>query len=468
MNKTVRTLGIFSIVMITVTSVDSLRNLPGTALFGSALIFFFCVAGLCFLLPSALVASELSSAWPKTGGIYVWVREAFGRKWGFLAIWCQWIENVIWYPTILSFIAGALAYVISPTLANDKYYLISVIILVFWGLTFLNLAGINLSAKFSEFSGMFGLVVPMLFIIILGIVWVAMGHHVQLKFAAHDLIPNLKDPDIIVSLTAIVLSFCGMEIATVHGQDVKNPHRTYPIALCIAVVFIFTTMLFGALSIAVIVPQQQLSLVSGIVQAFNNYFIADHMAWMTPVIAVCIIFGALAGVSNWIIAPNRGLLIAIKDINIAHTLQKENKCGAPSRLLFAQAIFVTLLALVYLLMPTVNSSYWVLTAMTAQVYMVMYILMFAAAIKLRYSQARHKRPFQIPGGKFVIWLVSGIGIVTSLFTIAIGFYPPHALDVGGLAHYEVVLVSGLIIMTCSPLIIMFIKHLIQSRRKKNV
>lgn len=466
MNQFTRRLGIFSIVMITITSVDSLRNLPGIALFGTTLISFFIIAGLCFLIPSALVAAELSSTWPKTGGIYVWVREAFGKKWGFLAIWCQWIENVIWYPTILSFIAGALAFIISPTLADNKYYLISVILIVFWSLTFLNMAGIQLSAKFSEYCGMLGLVIPMLFIIILGVIWIAMGNPMQIQFDWHTALPSFKDPTLFVSLTAIVLAFCGMEIATVHGQDVHNPHRTYPIALLISVLFIFATMLLGALSIAVIVPQEKLSLVSGIIQAFRQYFVADHVSWMTPVIAICIILGALAGVSNWIIAPNRGLMVALKDNNIAQQLQYENRNGAPAKLLLYQAILVTILAAVYLLMPTVNSSYWVLTAMTAQVYMVMYIFMFAAAIRLRHSHPEYKRPFKIPLGKFGIWVVGIVGILTSLFTIFIGFYPPVQLHVS-FENYEIVLVSGLFIMTCPPLIIIGIKHLYRKVIRSN-
>src|SRR6516164_3994438 len=101
-----KALSLLSLVMITVGSVDSIRNLPATALFGSSLIFFFILGAIFFLIPTALVSAELSSAWAKQGGIYVWVKEAFGEKCGFLAIWFQWIENVIWYPTILSFVAG--------------------------------------------------------------------------------------------------------------------------------------------------------------------------------------------------------------------------------------------------------------------------------------------------------------------------------------------------------------------------
>ncbi|MDX2345542.1 MAG: amino acid permease, partial [Legionella sp.] len=95
-------LTLFSLTMITVGSVDSIRNLPATALFGSQLIAFFILGAICFLIPTALVSAELASGWPKQGGVYVWVKEAFGQRAGFLAIWLQWIENVIWYPTMLA------------------------------------------------------------------------------------------------------------------------------------------------------------------------------------------------------------------------------------------------------------------------------------------------------------------------------------------------------------------------------
>ena len=117
-------LTVFSLTMITVGSVDSIRNLPATALFGSQLIAFFLLGALFFLIPTALVSAELASGWPKQGGIYIWVREAFGKRVGFLAIWLQWIENVIWYPTILSFVAGTVGYLIDPALAQNPYFLL--------------------------------------------------------------------------------------------------------------------------------------------------------------------------------------------------------------------------------------------------------------------------------------------------------------------------------------------------------
>lgn len=448
------TIGAFSIAMMTVTSVDSIRNLPAIALFGSPLIFFFLIGAFCFLVPSAMVSAELATGWSKTGGVYIWVKEAFGKKCGLLAIWFQWIENVIWYPTILSFIAGSIAYIFSPSLAANKYYLMSVIVATFWVVSLLNLRGIKLSARFSSVCGILGLIVPMSMVVLLGVVWVLMGQPLQIQFDLSAMAPNFHDPSILVSLTAIVLCFCGMEIATVHSQDVKNPKRDYPRALKFSVIFIMLTMLLGALAIAVTVSSNQLSLVSGISQSLQIYLNAYHMGWLTPVVMFLVLFGILGSLSNWIIAPSRGMQIALNDLKIFPSLVKENRFLVPTPLIIYQAVIVTLLAGVFLLLPSVNASYWILTAMTAQLYMGMYILMFAAAIALRYRRPEVERAYRIPGGKPGVWIVSGVGLVISVITIIIGFFPPQGLNVGSLWHYEAIMTIGLFLMSVPPFILL--------------
>src|SRR3990167_768624 len=111
---------LFSLVMLVVAAIDSIRNLPATALFGSSLIFFFLVSALFFLIPVSLVSAEFSSRFPNHGGVFHWIRHAFGEKIGMLAIWLQWINTMVWYPTILSFIAGTGAYLIDPKLAENR------------------------------------------------------------------------------------------------------------------------------------------------------------------------------------------------------------------------------------------------------------------------------------------------------------------------------------------------------------
>ena len=126
-------ISVLALVLLITGAIDSIRNLPATALFGSSLIFFFIFSAIVFLIPVALVSAELSSTWSEEeGGVYSWVRHAFGDNMAFFTIWLQWINTMVWYPSILLFIAGTLAYLINPELAQNKFYLISVILIVFW------------------------------------------------------------------------------------------------------------------------------------------------------------------------------------------------------------------------------------------------------------------------------------------------------------------------------------------------
>ena len=117
-------LSIFSLVMLITVSIDSIRNLPLAALFGSQLIFFFIVAAVVFLIPTGLIAAELTASNPDHHGVYDWVKKAFGQHCGFFAIWLQWINTLVWYPTTLAFIAGSLLYLINPHLASNRVLIV--------------------------------------------------------------------------------------------------------------------------------------------------------------------------------------------------------------------------------------------------------------------------------------------------------------------------------------------------------
>ena len=440
----------FSLIMITVGSVDSIRNLPATALFGSQLISFFILGALFFLIPTALVSAELASGWPKQGGIYIWVKAAFGKRTGFLAIWLQWIENVIWYPTILSFVAGTVGYLINPALASNPYFLWMVIVSSFWGATLVNLNGMNSSALFSNICALSGLLLPMSLIIGLGALWILSGSPLQVQFDFQSISPHWHDKSLWVSLTAIMMSFCGIEIATVHANDVENPQRAFPRALIYSVLIILSTLILGSLAIAVVLPHDNINLVAGIMQAFDAFFAKYHLLWFMPIVALMLVMGGLGGVSNWIIAPTKGLLVAAEDGNLPQWFQHANRKGAPSVILISQAVIVTILSALFLFMPSVNGSYWLLTALAAQLYMLMYLLMFAAAIKLRISAPDQPRPFRIPGGLIGLLFVAGVGSLGALTTLFVSFMPPADINVGNIVRYELTLVIGLLLMCLPP------------------
>jgi len=457
-----KVLGVFSLVMINVIAVDNLRSLTAGAEYGFALVFFYLLAALLFFIPSILVSAELATGWPTTGGVYVWVREAFGQRFGFLTIWLQWIYNVVWYPTIFTFIAGIFAYLISPSLANNKIFMLTVILSSYWGLTLLNCLGLKVSNLMSTLGAILGTIFPMILIAFLGFAWIYSGKHSQIQFTLHDFFPNLTHLNNLAFLTNILFGLMGMEMSAVHAGDVKNPERNYPRALFISTVIILATLVFACLAITIVVPGKELNLVSGLMDAFGIFFTAYHMNWFIPVIAVLIILGSLSGAAVWIIGPTRGLLVASQEGDLPRFLKKRNKKNMPVGILLTQGLIVTVLCTVFLIMPSVNSSYWVLSNLTAQLALLFYILMFAAAICLRYKHTHVKRAFKIPGGLVGIWLVSGVGILTCIGAIILGFLPPTQVAIGRVATYETILIVG-IIVCCLPPFILYAKNFVFRR-----
>ena len=167
MNGKSKSMSVFTMSMLTVAAVLSLRNLPSQAEYGYSVIFYLVAAAVCFFVPSALVSAELASAWPEEGGVYRWVKEAFGPKWGFVAIFMQWVENLPWFPAVLTFVASSIAYVFNPALATNRWFVLITIWVTLWLATFLNFRGVRLSAFLSSSGALAGTIVPGIAIILI-------------------------------------------------------------------------------------------------------------------------------------------------------------------------------------------------------------------------------------------------------------------------------------------------------------
>jgi amino acid transporter len=451
--KNAKKLGIFTLMMINIIAVDSLRSLPFSAAYGFSLVFFYLLATLVFFIPVSLVSAELATAMPNKGGIYVWVREAFGEQWGFVVIWLQWVYNVVWYPTILSFIAATIAFLIDPALAESKVFMLILVVGIFWAATLLNCFGMQLSSAISTVGALLGTLLPMACIIGLGLAWILQGKPIQIDFSSASFYPSFRDPQALSFLLALIFGLVGMEMSASHADEVDEPGRAFPRAIFYSTIIIILSLVLSSLAIAVVVPNHELSVVTGLLQAFHIFLVAFHIQWAEPIVATLIIIGGIGGVATWIIGPTKGLLVAAQDGNAPAFLAWTNRKGVPIAILMVQATIFTALCSVFLLMPTVSSSYWVLTAMTAQLAMFVYIALFAAALWLRYKRPHLNRPYTIPLGKLGIWLTCILGLLSCFITVGLGFLPPAQLSVGSIALYESILVLGMLLLSVPPLII---------------
>lgn len=444
-SSSAKTLSFFSLVMINVIAVDSLRSLPIGAAYGLSVISYYLIAGLLFFIPSALAAAELATRWPTTGGIYIWVKEAFGEKIAFIVMWLQWVYNIIWYPTIASWIAATLTYIFNPELINHPVYMTCTSLAIFWTATVLNFFGMRISGWISSIGAIFGTLIPMAIITLLGAIWIILKKPMAITFSIEQFIPDLSNINQISFVVALVFGLIGIEMSAIHAGDVKNPQKAYPRALFLSVIIILSSLIFASLAIAIVLPSQQLNIITGLVEAYAAFFKAFHLAWMTPILVIAIILSSISGVSAWILGPSRGLMIASKNTNLPKILCKTSKKNVPINLLLAQGGMVTILTLLFLLLPSISAAYWLLSALTAQLAVLSYVGLFAALIKLRLKYPDRKECFSIPGGIWGLSLVAGIGLLACAAVFIIGFIPPSQIDTGSTLVYEMLIGGGIIV-----------------------
>lgn len=452
-------LSVMTLAIMNVTAVVSLRGLATEAIYGLQSAFYYLFAAIVFLIPTAMVAAELAAMFAdKQGGVFRWVGEAFGARAGFLAIWLQWIQSTIWYPTVLTFGAVSIAFIGMDTttdaaLASNRLFTLVVVLAIYWIATFISLKGLGWVGKVSKWGGIIGTIIPAGLLILLAIIYLATGGHNNLPMK-NGFFPDLSNFDNLVLASSIFLFYAGMEMMGIHVMEVDNPKRNYPRAIIIGSLITVLIFILGTFALGIIVPAKDISLTQTLLIGFDNYFSYLRMSWMGSVIAVMLVFGVLAGVLTWVAGPSKGIFTVGRAGYLPPFFQKTNSQGVQRNILLVQGVIVTILGLLFVVMPSVQSFYQILSQMTVLLYLIMYMLMFAAAITLRYKLPKRERPFRLGAkGNGLMWILAGLGFCGSLLAFVLSFIPPSQIAVGSKTVWFVVLIVGAIIFVGIPFII---------------
>lgn len=417
-------ISLFVLAMMNAAVVVGLEGLPEVGAFGLPLIVYYAFFTLCFFLPVGLVAAELGVGWPHDGGVYRWIREAMGERWAFLGIWCQWVQILVWYPTVLAVCAVSLSYVISPTLHDAGWFKVVTSLAIFWGATLLNFRGLSVSGWLTTLLLYVGTLFPVFLAIGLAGWWLMSGRPSAIPLQWGDVVPRIDSLGQVVGIVAIFSFLSGLEVNSVHFRHVKNPQRSIPRSLLISGILVLAISILGALSIAVLVPVDEIDLASGTLQVFSAVLEPMGVGWLVPCLAVLALAGMVGHIMVWVIGPTESLRVAAEDGLVPPVFQRTTTGGAPRNVMLLQAGVVSVLCLLMLFF-NLNRVFYFLTIASAQVYLVMYLLMFISVIILRIRRPEVPRAFKIPGGLPGLLLVAGGGAVTALVGIVVMFWPPE-------------------------------------------
>jgi glutamate:GABA antiporter len=444
-----RFIGWTTLAMLTVGSVGYLGSAPALAVFGLASVFLYVLPAFVFLLPVSLVAAELASGWP--GGVYNWVREGISAPMGLLAVWCEFAQTIFYYPALLAYVAGTLAYVIDPGLAANGIYNAAIIIVLFWGGVLVSSRGVTLVALLSSAGTIIGTLIPGAILVALGLAYLLQPNHSAAPMTAHHILPAWDGLASIVLIVNSFFTYAGIEVNAVHVDELRNPARQFPRSIFLAMALVLAVFIGPTLAISWVIPANQISFTAGVMQAFSSLF--DHFGagFAVPVIAIALAVGALAGMISWLDGPSEGLLrIGREQGFLPPYFQKVNGQGIEVRILAAQGTVITAIALLYAFIPSVSHAYWIFAAMATQVYLIMYVLMFIAAVRLRRSQPDRPRGYRAPA----LGLLCLTGAVSSVAALVIGFIPPSQFGNSNKLEYAALILAGILAIGIVPPLLM--------------
>jgi glutamate:GABA antiporter len=438
-----------ALALITVGSIGNLGSTPPLAVLGLASVSLYVLPAILFLLPVSLVAAELASGWP--GGVYNWVEQGISAPAGLLAVWCEFAQTIFFYPALLAYIADTLAYVIDPRLAGNGVYTAVIIIVLFWAGVLVTSRGSLLVAALSSSGTVIGTLIPGALIVGLGIAYLLQGNHSDAPMTAHHLFPAWQGIASVVLVVNSFFTYAGVEVNAVHVNELRNPGRDYPRSIFLALGLCLAVFIFPTLAISWVVPSGQISFTAGVMQAFNRLLSHFGIGFGVPVIAIALAAGALAGMLAWLDGPSEGLLrIGREQGFLPPYFQRVNGHGIELRILTAQGTVITVIALLYAFIPSVTHAYWIFAVMATQVYMIMYVLMFIAAMRLRRSQPARARGYRAPA----LGLLCVMGVLSSVGALVIGFVPPSQFGHSNRLVYAVLILAGILTVGILPPLLM--------------
>ena len=421
-------MGFRDLVLFYVVTGVSLRWIASAASIGPSSLIIWIGAWLFFYVPLALSVIELSSRYPAEGGLYVWTKKAFGEGPGFIAAWTYWISNLPYFPAVLYF-AASNALFLRPGWQqysrNPRYFILfSVATLTI--LTLLNLIGMNI-AKWSYNVGALAMWIPALMIVVMGfIAWWRFGS--ATSFHAPALLPSLHLRDIIFWST-LIFAFGGSESASFISGEIKNPRRTIPRALLIAGLTISFCYILGTFCVLLALPSGEISNLDGLVQAIERT--ALRLGWhgATPTAAALIAISNIGAAAAFLAAAARLPFVAGIDGFLPAVFGRVHpRWHTPYASVLAQGIIGMLFVFLGQAGTSVKGAYDVLVSIGVITYLVPYLFLFAALIRVQ-KEPTGREIIRVPGGKPAAILLATIGFITTTFAIFISLIPtseePH-------------------------------------------
>ena len=426
-----KALGLRDLILLNIALVVGLSSLTQTAQFGWSSFPLLILAMICYLIPSGMMIVDLNARVPGEGGFYLWTKKAFGEWHGFVAAWCYWLSNIVWFPAILLTIVLSSLYIFGQDYLHlkENFWVAGIIsLVVLWFTIILNIFGLRFG-KWIQNVGAISLWVLFTLLFVVSIYYVFNFGSAQ-PFSPSSLIPDFSDYGILPFFAAITFSFGGLELSSVMSGEIKNPDRNILKSIIISGIVIVLLYCIGTFSLLVVIPQGELGIVDGIAQTF--FVMNEKTGWpfLGVVGAILVTISTLGLFASWSTGTARLPFVIGIDKYLPSALGKIHpKYGTPYISLLVQGVLITALLLIAISGTKVQEAYSFLYDMSVLLYFIPFLYMFGALLVHNLKNTGGKsgvRLFQkYPA---LVWIVAVLGLAVVMFSVVLAMIPSEVIE----------------------------------------
>ncbi|HFB65891.1 MAG TPA: APC family permease [Aeromonadales bacterium] len=419
--KHIKSLNQRDMVLFTVSAILLLDTLAAAASVGSSSIFWWLFLGVIFFIPFALICAEMGCAYPEQGGIYAWIRDAFGGRWASRATWAYWVNTAVWIPAIYILFAGIFKQLFFPELT--LFWQIAIAIGLTWIAVFVNIITLDVGKWVPNIGAIVKVVV--FIAIIVGAILYTQNHGMANKLNLQTLKPNWGSS--LQYIPAIIYGMLGFELVSSGSAEMKNPAKDVPRAIFISGIIIIVLYTLATIAMLAAFPAGEINLVEGLMDTLNLFFGETETGRsFALILGIGTLYTFFSNGVTWALGCNRSAAEAATEGELPAFFAIESRSkGTPVGAAVAMGIVATVLLILYGLMAGDNADlFWSLFAFSAVIFLLPYLGMFLAFVKMRIVDADHERPFAIPGNLFVARVLAYICFIVLSLSIVLFIYTP--------------------------------------------
>lgn len=415
-----RALGQRDLVFLFVVAVVNINNVPVIAASGPVTVWMWALALALFFLPQGLAVIELSHRYPHEGGVYLWTKEIFGDFHGFMSGWCYWTNNMFYIPTLVLCVVGVSVFMGGPAwyaLGDDRRYVLLMGIAVLWTLTAISILGLNV-AKWLNNVGGIGSVMAGLVLVALAI---AVSRSQGLSLHASDFRLSTFDWRLAGSFAVVCNSLTGLELASVMGDEIKDPRRTVPRAVISGGIIAGALYVAVTLAVLLAMPAKEIGAVQGIMQAADRMARTVGAASIVAVLALILTVAIAGTTAAWVAGSARIPFVAGLDDYLPTALGRLHpRFATPYVALVLQGVVSCAVLAMGFVGSTVQEGYRILLLLAIVVQLIPFLYMFLALLRLAarvdFRRVRYSRGTLLAAGT--------IGAVVTVLGTVVAFVPP--------------------------------------------